>query len=179
MGRTCVLPHQKRPDLYQLAATVSQYHTERMHTSCKGLVGATVLPQIAATFFHIIIRQMEAVSLSSVGHVICMQTVDNFNASRLLLLAQGAFNCLNCSWQVCGGHGSPCDVLCGGGGCGKCGGMVSCQDGSVTLAADAYDLTQRADALLRNKMKADEEAAAEVIRSIQMAIVSLEWNSLY
>lgn len=53
--------------------------------------------------------------------------------------------------------------------------MVSCQDGSVTLAADAYDLTQRADALLRNKMKTEEEAAAEVIRSIY-CFIRIEWS---
>lgn len=79
-------------------------------------------------------------------------------------------------WQVCGGYGSPCDVLCGGGGCGKCGQTASCRDGLVTLAADAYNLMERADALLRKKMKTNEDTAAEVIRSIMLT--QSGWNSL-
>ena len=38
--------------------------------------------------------------------------------------------------QVCDGRGDPCDDVCGGGGCGKCGG-ISCTEGALTKAENA------------------------------------------
>jgi coxsackievirus/adenovirus receptor len=39
---------------------------------------------------------------------------------------------------VCDGRGDPCDDVCGGGGCGKCGGL-SCGDGALTKADKAIE----------------------------------------
>ncbi len=55
---------------------------------------------------------------------------------------------------MCDKRGDPCDSLCGGAGCGKCGGL-SCDEGAVTKANNALDLAKRADAVL---MKKEEEA---------------------
>ena len=52
--------------------------------------------------------------------------------------------------QVCDGRGEPCDGLCGGAGCGKCGGL-SCDDGSVTKANRALDFAEQAEELLNKK----------------------------
>jgi len=41
--------------------------------------------------------------------------------------------------------------VCGGAGCGKCGGGLSCQDGAVTKASNAEDFSLRAQALVSNK----------------------------
>lgn len=51
---------------------------------------------------------------------------------------------------MCDGAGDPCDALCGGGGCGRCGG-VSCDDGAVTKADNALDLARKASDLLEAK----------------------------
>jgi methyl-accepting chemotaxis protein len=52
---------------------------------------------------------------------------------------------------VCDGSGDPCDNLCGGAGCGKCGGGVSCQDGAVTIADNAVGLANRTEMILTTK----------------------------
>ena len=52
--------------------------------------------------------------------------------------------------QVCDGSGDPCDAVCGGGGCGTCGGS-SCDKGAVTKADNALDLALKAEALLKVK----------------------------
>ena len=48
----------------------------------------------------------------------------------------------------------PCDSLCGGAGCGKCGG-ISCLDGALSKAGEAVKSAEQADKLLREK---DSEA---------------------
>ena len=53
---------------------------------------------------------------------------------------------------MCDGAGEPCDLRCGGAGCGKCGG-ASCDDGAVTKSANALDFAKRADETLRTKSK--------------------------
>ncbi|KAL4226155.1 Laminin subunit beta-1 [Mactra antiquata] len=52
--------------------------------------------------------------------------------------------------MVCDGKGDPCDDVCGGGGCGKCGG-TSCEKGAVTKADNALDLAMKAENMLRVK----------------------------
>jgi len=66
--------------------------------------------------------------------------------------------------EVCDGRGDPCDSLCGGAGCGKCGGP-SCDDGAVTKANNALDLAKRADEVLMMK----EETARSLLNDVKMA----------
>jgi len=58
--------------------------------------------------------------------------------------------------QVCDGRGDPCDSLCGGGGCGKCG-ALSCDEGAVNKAESALKAAQEAEATLRNRQSESEE----------------------
>lgn len=60
----------------------------------------------------------------------------------------------NINQMVCDGRGtvSNCDTLCGGAGCGKCGGL-SCTEGATTKAENALDLASKADAVLKEKEK--------------------------
>ena len=68
--------------------------------------------------------------------------------------------------QVCDGRGDPCDSLCGGAGCGKCGGL-SCEDGAVTKASNALDFAKRADEELTNK----EEEARKLLSDVSDKMV--------
>ncbi|WAR26302.1 LAMB1-like protein [Mya arenaria] len=52
--------------------------------------------------------------------------------------------------KVCDRSGDPCDDVCGGGGCGSCGGP-SCEKGAVTRADNALDLAMKAETLLNVK----------------------------
>lgn len=54
---------------------------------------------------------------------------------------------MTCTLQVCDGRGDPCDSVCGGGGCGKCGG-ISCDGGALTKADNAIDRANQAKLLL-------------------------------
>jgi laminin beta 1 len=65
---------------------------------------------------------------------------------------------------VCDGRGDPCDSLCGGGGCGKCG-ALSCDEGSVTKAENALSLAKEAEGILRNRQSESEE----MMRGVRMA----------
>jgi len=67
--------------------------------------------------------------------------------------------------MVCDGAGEPCDLRCGGAGCGKCGG-ASCDEGAVTKSANALDFAKRADETLRAKSK-EATALLEDLRSAQ------------
>jgi len=53
-----------------------------------------------------------------------------------------------CSLKVCDGAGDPCDSVCGGAGCGKCGGGVSCDEGAVTKSLQAIDLANQSESIL-------------------------------
>lgn len=66
----------------------------------------------------------------------------------------------NINNMVCGAPGSPCDALCGGGGCGRCGGD-SC-DGAVTKADTALKLAQDAEELLTQKEDSVEAIMQDV-----------------
>ena len=62
---------------------------------------------------------------------------------------------------MCDGQGDPCDSLCGGAGCGKCGGL-SCDDGAVTKAANALSVAQDAAKILEDR----EREVDELLRSV-------------
>ena len=53
-----------------------------------------------------------------------------------------------CTLKVCDGAGDPCDSVCGGAGCGKCGGGVSCDEGAVTKSIQAIDLANQSESIL-------------------------------
>ena len=84
------------------------------------------------------------------------------------------------SSKVCDGRGDPCDSLCGGGGCGKCG-ALSCDEGAVTKADNALSLAREAEGLLRNRQAESEEmmrgvrmAEQEADQSLALARVALD-----
>merc|ERR1712198_172355 len=65
---------------------------------------------------------------------------------------------------VCDGETSrddPCDDLCGGAGCGKCG-DVSCGEGALTKSQDALKDAKDAEELLKNKYLEAEEALNKI-----------------
>jgi laminin, beta 1 len=66
--------------------------------------------------------------------------------------------------QVCDGNGDPCDSLCGGAGCGKCGGSASCHDGAVTLADNAISMANRSEHALRIKREETDVLLTRVSR---------------
>lgn len=70
---------------------------------------------------------------------------------------------------VCDGRGDPCDSLCGGGGCGKCG-ALSCEEGSVTKAENALGLAKEAEGILRNRQSESEE----MMRGVRQAEVEAD-----
>lgn len=62
---------------------------------------------------------------------------------------------------MCDKRGDPCDQLCGGAGCGLCGGL-SCEDGAVTKADGALDFAKDADKNIKDK----EARAEELLRGV-------------
>ncbi|CAK9187452.1 unnamed protein product, partial [Ilex paraguariensis] len=52
--------------------------------------------------------------------------------------------------QVCDKAGDPCNELCGGAGCGKCGGL-SCDEGAVTKAQNALKFAKDTEKLVQDK----------------------------
>ena len=65
---------------------------------------------------------------------------------------------------VCDGETSredPCDDLCGGAGCGKCG-DVSCGEGALTKSQDALKDAEDAEKLLKEKDLEAEEALNKI-----------------
>lgn len=63
---------------------------------------------------------------------------------------------------VCGGRGDPCNPLCGGAGCGKCGGENSCGAGSVTKSLDALEFSKRAELVLQDKQSQATDALYQI-----------------
>ena len=72
--------------------------------------------------------------------------------------------------KVCDGRGDPCDSRCGGGGCGKCGG-VSCDQGAATKSANSIDLAERADAVLMEK----QQIVNQLLRSVRFFLKYYCW----
>lgn len=66
--------------------------------------------------------------------------------------------------QVCDHRGDPCDTLCGGAGCGKCGGL-SCNDGLVNTVNLALRFAEDAETELKKK----EASADELLRGVSAA----------
>lgn len=64
--------------------------------------------------------------------------------------------------QMCDRRGDPCDNLCGGAGCGQCGGF-SCEKGAVTRADKALELVKNAEGIIKEK----EDLAENLIRSVK------------
>lgn len=63
--------------------------------------------------------------------------------------------------QICDKRGDPCDALCGGAGCGKCGG-ISCEKGALTKAETALNYAKDTEKIIKEK----EQQADEFIRSV-------------
>lgn len=63
--------------------------------------------------------------------------------------------------QVCGKSGDPCDSLCGGAGCNKCGG-ISCEKGALTRAETALNYAKDTEKIIKEK----EQQADDLIRSV-------------
>lgn len=69
--------------------------------------------------------------------------------------------------QVCDRRGDPCDNLCGGAGCGQCGGL-SCEKGALTRASKALDYVKDTEKSIKEK----EDIADDLIRSVCIRIRS-------
>jgi len=67
-----------------------------------------------------------------------------------------------CVVKVCDGAGDPCDSVCGGAGCGKCGGGVSCDEGAVTKSLQAIDLSNQSESILIVKKREIESVYIRV-----------------
>lgn len=66
--------------------------------------------------------------------------------------------------QVCDKRGDPCDSLCGGAGCNKCGG-ISCENGALTRAESALNYAKDAEKTIKEK----EQQADDIIRAVAHA----------
>ncbi|EDW76145.1 uncharacterized protein Dwil_GK14820 [Drosophila willistoni] len=63
--------------------------------------------------------------------------------------------------QVCGKPGDPCDNLCGGAGCGKCGGFLSCEHGARAHSEEALKVAKDTEeAIVKKKDQADQTIRA-------------------
>lgn len=66
--------------------------------------------------------------------------------------------------QMCDRRGEPCDSLCGGAGCGSCGG-VSCDKGAYSKADRALENVKAAEKNIKEK----EEVAENLVRALSQA----------
>lgn len=66
--------------------------------------------------------------------------------------------------QMCDRRGDPCDSLCGGAGCGSCGG-VSCDKGAYSKADRALENVKAAEKNIKEK----EEVAENLVRALSQA----------
>ncbi|KAH8410464.1 hypothetical protein KR215_007376 [Drosophila sulfurigaster] len=67
--------------------------------------------------------------------------------------------------QVCGKPGDPCDALCGGAGCGKCGGSFSCEHGAHAHSGEALKVAKDTEEAITSK----KDAADQTIRALTQA----------
>lgn len=73
--------------------------------------------------------------------------------------------------QVCDGETTvdePCDSLCGGAGCGKCGG-ISCLSGALSKAEEAVKSAESADKLLVEKDRNAEQVLLDISKAHSIA----------
>ena len=78
--------------------------------------------------------------------------------------------------QICDGQTSvdtPCDDLCGGAGCGKCGGL-SCLNGALSKAEEAVKSAESADSLLVEKDRDADQVLREVTKAQMTAAEAAE-----
>jgi len=68
--------------------------------------------------------------------------------------------------KICDKRGDPCDNVCGGAGCKKCGGL-SCDKGALNKATKALDYVKQTDKNIKEK----EEQAEDLIRSVSFCCV--------
>ena len=74
--------------------------------------------------------------------------------------------------QVCDGEtfvDEPCDQLCGGAGCGKCGG-ISCLNGALSKAGEAVKSAELADKLLLDKDREAEQVLLDISKAHSKAL---------
>jgi coxsackievirus/adenovirus receptor len=88
------------------------------------------------------------------------QALSNFNDDILVLQA----DIPDLNSKMCDGKGFPCDSLCGGAGCNKCGGL-SCDKGALSKANKALEFSKDTEANIKKK----EETAENLIRSLSQA----------
>lgn len=88
------------------------------------------------------------------------KTIDDLQANLDTLTAEIP----DLNEQVCDKRGDPCDSLCGGAGCGKCGG-ISCEKGALTRAESALNYAKGTEKSIKEK----ETQADELIRSVSHA----------
>ncbi|EDW63810.1 laminin subunit beta-1 [Drosophila virilis] len=67
--------------------------------------------------------------------------------------------------QVCGKPGDPCDNLCGGAGCGKCGGFLSCEHGARAHSEEALKVAKDTELAITSK----KDEADQTIRALTQA----------
>lgn len=70
---------------------------------------------------------------------------------------------------MCDKRGNPCDPLCGGAGCGVCGGL-SCEHGAITKADRALGVAKDAEKAIREK----ETDAEELLRGVMLLLCRIE-----
>lgn len=75
--------------------------------------------------------------------------------------------------HVCDHRGDPCDTLCGGAGCGKCGGL-SCNEGLVNLVDLAIRFAEDAETELKKKEASADELLRDVARANRQSDQALD-----
>lgn len=73
--------------------------------------------------------------------------------------------------KVCGAPGDPCHTVCGGAGCGRCGG-IACLDGAVSKAEEALKYAQAAEKEIRQKEEETERLLREITQAKQSAVTA-------
>lgn len=124
-------------------------------------------------------QQREATDrlISEKGDTIESTQVNNTNALKeiaqqidLLQVKMPGLNKVVCDGET--SLDAPCDALCGGAGCGKCGGL-SCQQGALTKAEEALQNTKEAERILAEK-DLEAESALNKVSSVYSDVSAAE-----
>lgn len=78
--------------------------------------------------------------------------------------------------QICDGDtgkDQPCDTLCGGAGCGKCGG-ISCLNGALSKAEEAVSSAKAADEVFSEKDREAERVLRDITKTHQSALGAVQ-----
>eukprot|EP00094_Tigriopus_californicus_P009037 TCALIF_08711-PA protein Name:"Similar to LanB1 Laminin subunit beta-1 (Drosophila melanogaster)" AED:0.08 eAED:0.08 QI:0/0.86/0.81/1/0.86/0.87/16/623/1807 len=78
--------------------------------------------------------------------------------------------------QICDGDtgaDQPCDTLCGGAGCGKCGG-ISCLNGALSKAEEAVSSAKAADEVFSEKDREAERVLRDITKTHQNALGAVQ-----